>query len=99
VTPERWRVVCGILESAIELRLDEMSAFLDRECAADPLLRKDVDDYLSVEGRVDGAFLESPAVEQLGPSSITASASTVLAAGTAMGPYEVQELIGAGAPV
>ena len=52
MTPERWQMVRGILQSAMEMRPDERGAFLDRECASDPSLRKDVDEYLSIEGKL-----------------------------------------------
>jgi hypothetical protein len=35
MTPERWQMVRGILQSAMELRPAERAAFLDRECASD----------------------------------------------------------------
>ena len=65
MTPERWQMVRGILQSAMELRPAERVAFLDRECAADPSLREDVEKYLSVDGKLDAEFLESPAAEQV----------------------------------
>jgi eukaryotic-like serine/threonine-protein kinase len=96
MTPERWQMVRGILQSAMELRPAERDAFLDRECAADPSLRKDVDEYLSIDGKLDPEFLESPAANQVGAPSTTAAGNTLLAAGTRLGPYEVQALLGAG---
>jgi serine/threonine protein kinase/Tol biopolymer transport system component len=95
MTPERWQMVRGILQSAIEMRPDERSAFLDRECASDSSLRKDVDEYLSIEGKLDPEFLERPAAEHVAPTS-TAAGNTILSAATRLGPYEVQALIGAG---
>jgi hypothetical protein len=64
MTPDRWQMVRGILQSAMEMRPAEPSAFLDRECASDPSLRKDVDEMLSIEGKLDPEFLESPAAQQ-----------------------------------
>jgi serine/threonine protein kinase/Tol biopolymer transport system component len=95
MTPERWQMVRGILQSAMELRPEERGAYLDRECASDPSLRKDVDEYLSIEGKLDPEFLEKPAAEQVARPS-TATGDTILSAGTRLGPYEVQALIGAG---
>jgi hypothetical protein len=96
MTPERWQVVRGILQSAMEMRPEERDAFLDRECASDPMLRKDVDEYLSIEGKLDTEFLESPATEQVALPSTTAAGNPILAFGTRLGPYEVQALLGAG---
>jgi serine/threonine protein kinase/tetratricopeptide (TPR) repeat protein len=96
MNPERWQRVRGILESAMELHPGERAAYLDRECAGDPALRKDVDEFLSIEGKVEPGFLEMPAAEQVRRTSTTAVADTILAVGTKLGPYEVQALLGAG---
>jgi eukaryotic-like serine/threonine-protein kinase len=94
MTPERWQMVRGILQSAMELRPQERDAFLDRECASDPTLRKDVDEMLSAERKLDPEFLESPAAVEF-PAGPFASTS-VLAAGTRLGNYELRALLGAG---
>ncbi len=96
MTPERWQRVRGILDGVMDLRPHERTEYLDRICAGDPGLRKDVDELLSIEAKLDPGFLESPAAEQVRPASTTAVADTVLAAGTKLGPYEVQALLGAG---
>jgi eukaryotic-like serine/threonine-protein kinase len=96
MTPERWQVVRGILESAMELRPTERAAFLDQQCSTDPSLRQDVDDLLSVEGKLDPAFLDSPAAEHVVLSAPSTSGNTKLAPGTRLGHYEVLALIGAG---
>src|SRR5579862_5887961 len=96
MTPERWQIVCGILESAMELHSDERSSFLDRECAADPSLKKDVDEFLSAEGKVSTDFLASPAALQVAFAVTTVAPTTIPGLGTRLGPYEVQALLGAG---
>jgi serine/threonine protein kinase len=95
MTPERWQMVCGILQSAMELPPGERAAFLDSKCSSDPLLREDVDHYLSIEVKLNPEFLEKPAAEYVAPPS-TAAGNTILAPGTRLGPYEIQGLIGAG---
>jgi serine/threonine protein kinase/Tol biopolymer transport system component len=89
-------MVRGILQSAMEMRPDERAAFLDRECASDPSLRKDVDEYLSIDGKLDPDFLESPAAQQVALTASTATGTTMLPAGTRLGPHEIQALLGAG---
>lgn len=96
MTPERWQLVRGILESAMQLRGKDRVAFLDSRCAGDPSLREDVDRYLSVGGKVDAEFLENPAVEQVALRSTTQGANTMLPTGMRLGPYEVEAMIGAG---
>ncbi len=95
MTPERWQMVRGILQSVMDLRPADRAAFLDHQCAADPSLRQDVEKMLSVEGKLRESFLESPAAEQVETASTT-TVSTILAVGTRLGPYELQALLGAG---
>jgi Tol biopolymer transport system component len=80
----------------MELRPAERDAFLDRECASDPSLRKDVDEMLSVQGRLDPGFLESPAAKQISVSHLSRESDTVLPTGTKFGNYEIRALLGAG---
>lgn len=72
MTPERWQMVRGILASAMELRLEERDAYLDRQCASNPPLRKDVDEYLSIDGKLDQEFLEKPDAEHISAVATTA---------------------------
>src|SRR5579871_355989 len=96
MTPERWQRVRGILDGAMELRAADRAAYLDRECASDPALRQEVEEYLSIEGKLESSFLESPAAEHIRAASGTTVADTILTVGTRLGPYEVQALLGAG---
>lgn len=93
MTPERCQQIRRILESAMELRPAERPAFLDRQCAVDPLLRQDVDKMLSVDDKLRQSFLQSPAAEQV---AIASAMSTITAVGTRLGPYDLQALLGAG---
>jgi hypothetical protein len=96
MTPERWQMVRDILQSAMELRPAERDAFLNRECASDPSLRKDVDEMLSIEGKLDPDFLESPAAAQVELPGRSLASASILAAGTRLGNYELRALLGAG---
>jgi serine/threonine protein kinase/Tol biopolymer transport system component len=96
MTPERWQMVCGILQSAMDLPVAERAAFLDSKCSGDPLLRKDVGHYLSIEVKLNTDFLAFPAAHQVALSGSTATGYPMLAPGTRLGPYEVQGLLGAG---
>jgi serine/threonine protein kinase len=80
----------------MELRPAERGPFLDRECASDPSLRKDLDDMLAVEDKLDPEFLEAPAAAHVELPSTTAAGNPILVSGTRLGPYEVQVLLGAG---
>ncbi|HEV8239034.1 MAG TPA: hypothetical protein VGS57_06670, partial [Thermoanaerobaculia bacterium] len=60
---ERWRRVDAILEEVLELRADERDAFLDRTCAADAQLRRELDSLLAHD-RADDDFLATPAANE-----------------------------------
>ena len=94
MNPERWQQVRDVLHSAMQVAPAERSTFLDRRCASDPSLREDVNKLLAAEGEIPSSFLESPALAQAVP--VTAASSSVLAAGTKLGPYAVLALLGAG---
>jgi serine/threonine protein kinase len=96
MTPERWQMVRGILQSVMELRPAERAAFLDSKCSGDASLRKDVDEYLSIEGKLDPDFLESPAAAQVDLPGRSFASASILAAGTRLGNYELRALLGAG---
>jgi eukaryotic-like serine/threonine-protein kinase len=84
MTPERWHQVKELLHQAQELAAGERSAFLERSCASDHLLRQEVETLLSSSDEARTGFLESC------PISVT------LNPGTKLGEYEVQRLIGSG---
>lgn len=65
MTPEEWRKVRPILESALELELESRSAFVNQACAGDPRLRREVLALLATQKRLDG-FLKEPALQDLG---------------------------------
>jgi hypothetical protein len=46
MTPERWQDVRRVLDSALELAPDERPAYLDRACASDQSLRREVQSLL-----------------------------------------------------
>ena len=96
MTPERWQQVRGIFESAMELRAEDRAAFLDRQCSADPSLRKDVDDMLQVGVKLDPAFLKAPPAGQLPLAPAGNFGNTVLPSGTRFGNYELRALLGEG---
>lgn len=96
MTPERWQMVRGILESAMELRPADRAAYLDQQCSADPSLRQEVDKLLSFEGELDPGFLESPVAPDVTLAALSASVDGKLALGTRLGHYEVQVLLGEG---
>jgi serine/threonine protein kinase len=92
LTPKRWQKARDVLHEAMQMDEAERPAFLDSQCASDPSLRIELNELLAAEGELGSSFLEKPAIAH---SSGTDTAS-VLPAGTRLGPYVVQSLLGAG---
>jgi hypothetical protein len=65
MTPERWRQIRDVLDSALQLEGAERSAFLDRNCSRDPSLRQELDSLLAAERKLPSDFL--PTAELLAP--------------------------------
>ena len=85
MTPERWREIREVLHEALEIELEERSAYLDRACAADSSLRGEVESLLASSDEARSSFLESPPLAQV-----------PLSKGTKLGDYEVVSLLGSG---
>ncbi len=67
--PERWARAEEILDAALELPAGERAAYLERACAGDEALRREVDALLAADEAADraaGGFLERPAAEFAG---------------------------------
>jgi serine/threonine protein kinase len=61
MTPEFYEQVCQICYDALQLERQERSGFLDRACAGDASLRKEVETMLAHEGRAEN-FLATHAL-------------------------------------
>jgi hypothetical protein len=92
LTPERWRQVATILDEALELEPLLRSSYLDRVCAGDPELRRDVEGFLAADSASED-FLEN-SVESLlpgliGVADLDGGETGGLPAGTPVGPYRI----------
>jgi hypothetical protein len=94
MSPERWRHLRELLDRALQVEGAERSAFLDRNCSGDPSLRQELDRLLAAEWQLPSSFLESTAVA-LGPMAVATAGDSVFAAGTKLGPYALETLLGA----
>src|SRR5262245_39341447 len=63
MSPERWRASKPHLESALELKAEDRRAFLDRACAGDEALRREVDSFIAAHEQA-GDFMDEPAFEE-----------------------------------
>ena len=85
LTPERWDHIKQILHSALELNAAERGAWLDRACAGDESLRREVDTLIAAHEQASG-FLDTPIPVSDQP----------LSPGRRIGNYQVVQLIGEG---
>jgi hypothetical protein len=96
LTPAEWTILQDIVNTAADLDVPQRSAYLDESCAGQPLLRARA---LSLLAALD-SDLETGGVTFLG-SAIQDAASSTLdvdlpAAGSRIGPYRIQSIIGRG---
>jgi serine/threonine protein kinase/Tol biopolymer transport system component len=84
MTPEQWLRVREVLAEALALKPKDRPAFLDRACASDPLLRREVETLLSSNDEVRSSFLQS------------SESRIALTSGARLGDYEVVKLVGSG---
>ncbi|HMB28172.1 MAG TPA: protein kinase, partial [Blastocatellia bacterium] len=61
MTPEFYERVCRICYDALQHEAPQRSSFLDRACAGDASLRREVETMLAYEGRLE-SFLAAPAL-------------------------------------
>ena len=103
MTPERWQQIREVLEQALSLAPEQRSALLDRACAADSDLRREVETLLGSSNDVRSGFLQSPPLPSLETAdrheldlivSQTAGASET--ANTMIGHYHLVHRIGEG---
>src|SRR5438552_2669638 len=93
MTPEHWKQIDKILQSALDLPSEERDRFLNEACANNQTLRDQIDSLLASSPGKE-SFIDRPAfrdaIELLG-SDLTASMI-----GRAFGPYKILSEIGRG---
>jgi predicted Ser/Thr protein kinase len=87
---ERWREVDRLYHSALEREPGERAAFLAQACQGDEQLRRELDELLAQDSPSDD-ILERPAADLLADSTVTQ-----LTAGTQLGPYKIEAVLGEG---
>src|SRR5262245_24483446 len=93
MTPERYQQIDQFADAALELGVEERAAFLDRACAGDGELRRQVERLLSAHEQEDG-FLSTPALEAIAQEMAAAQARSLI--GRQLGHYQILSLLGAG---
>jgi eukaryotic-like serine/threonine-protein kinase len=90
--PERWQQVDELLEAALECPTTERASFLDRACAGDEELRRELESLLVSDGQAQ-AFIESV------PARMAADLfnnQSKLGAGERIAHYEILGQLGSG---
>jgi len=93
MTPERWKQIEKLLQSALDRTPDQRAVFLDEACAGDEALRKEVESLLESSDEVD-AFLKSPVIEDA--AALLADEKSNSMFGRAIGHYSILSQLGAG---
>src|SRR5262249_35145355 len=93
MTPERWKVVKRIFQSAVELSPSERVAFVSEACAEDPELRSEVESLISSHSRADTSVLTA-VVNDAAHEILDDEAESFL--GQQVGPFKITARIGSG---
>ena len=93
VTPGRWQQIERLFHDALARPPEERAAFLDRSCAGDESLRREVNALLDSPATAN-RFLDRDALE-VAAGLVSVSNMPVLAGGR-LGVYQLQDRIGAG---
>jgi serine/threonine-protein kinase len=91
MNPDRWRQVADVYEAVLEREPAARGAFLAQACRDDADLRREVESLLAQE--------HTPLVIDHGMPAVAAAVlegTSRLTPGTALGPYRVEALLGAG---
>ncbi|HTR22830.1 MAG TPA: serine/threonine-protein kinase [Terriglobales bacterium] len=94
MTPERWEQVKNVLAAALEEPPDSRAAYLDRSCAGDDDLRREVERCLEHERELSPRFLNETALPRAFANALTNEALPWV--GRRIGSYQIIELIGVG---
>ncbi|HSO76449.1 MAG TPA: hypothetical protein VLU47_16570, partial [Blastocatellia bacterium] len=90
---ERWKQIDELVQAALDRSAEERTAFIEKACAGDDLLRREVESVLAYQQGASG-FLESPAAEQA--AELIAGAEAHSLEGQTISHYNLIQKIGAG---
>ena len=92
---DRWRRVDELYHAALERDGGERTRYIDKECAGDGELRREVESLLEFDSTPD-PLLEKPAWNHLGGAAEAALPQPAFAPGAQLGAYRIGERLGAG---
>src|SRR5262245_17524314 len=100
--PEQWEQIERLYHSALEREPGERESFLDRACAGDDELRREISSLLAHDGLV-GSLIAAPALADAAQLLVddplmesTATQPEAPAVAKEIGPYKLQTLLGKG---
>ena len=93
MTPDRWKRVEDVLQSALERKPADRAAFLQQACTGDESIRKEVESLLASSDQADD-FLKSPAFEDAAQLLADPKNNSML--GQRLGFYQILSQLGAG---
>src|SRR5436309_2905408 len=93
MTPERFQTIEEIFLAALEQEPDQLSAFLDRACDGDRVLRREVEALLASDQRA-GRFIERSSVGLATKILQKGQADSLV--GQTFGHYKLSQRIGSG---
>ena len=95
MTPERWKQIDELAQSAIERGGDQRAAFLDAACAGDEALRREVESQIAYQQQAS-KFLEEPAYKHAAESIADPQTETESMEGRTISHYSILHKLGAG---
>jgi hypothetical protein len=93
MTPERWKRIDQLLDSALKREENQRAAFLKEACGGDEALVREVESLLACESEAK-AFIETPALEMVAKEMAGEPERGVV--GRQIGAYKFTSLLGAG---
>ncbi|HEX8288634.1 MAG TPA: alpha/beta fold hydrolase [Pyrinomonadaceae bacterium] len=93
MTPEKWEQITEIYHSALDLEAGERKAFLEKMCAGDESLRREVESLLSANSQA-GTFIAETVIKDIAPFLTNKDALSLK--DETLGHYEILSRIGAG---
>src|SRR6476660_2948184 len=91
MTPERWQQIKALLDVVGSMPRPERAAYLERVCAPDPELRREVEKFLAAVDEAGTGFLNTPPVSF--PANKEQTDNLI---GRRLGTYQIVEQIGTG---
>ncbi|MGH6803830.1 MAG: protein kinase domain-containing protein [Methyloceanibacter sp.] len=91
--PERWQQIERLYHDALELAPGHRLAFLDRVCAGDDELRREIESLLASHDQA-ASFIEAPPDDVVAGMMAEEQAHSMI--GRTLGHYQIQSLLGAG---